>query len=142
MINDFVSGGIEGAILDSWRDGKPEFMIIHGQGSLVHPFFPGGFEIMAAAQVHGFMLQDAPGRPHLDGFPGYPMPEPGRVVKIAELLAQCPLVGISINHENLSPQEAKKAMAKLRRRFKVPVEDPVSDGVKRLADAVEKLRDR
>ena len=43
MINDFVSGGIEGAILDSWRDEQPEFIIIEGQGSLVHPFFPGGF---------------------------------------------------------------------------------------------------
>jgi uncharacterized NAD-dependent epimerase/dehydratase family protein len=64
------------------------------------------------------------------------------VVKIAELLAQCPLVGISINHENLSQAEARKAKAKLRRRFKVTVEDPVSEGVKRLTDAVEKLRDR
>lgn len=141
MINDFVSGGIEGAILDSWRDGKPEFMVIHGQGSLVHPFFPGGFEIMAAAKVNGFILQDAPGRPHLDGFPGYPMPDPGRVVKIAKLLAQCPLIGISLNHENLSPKEAGKAKAKLHRRFKVAVEDPVSEGVQRLADAVEKLRE-
>jgi uncharacterized NAD-dependent epimerase/dehydratase family protein len=142
MINDFVSGGIEGAILDSWREEKPEFMVIHGQGSLVHPFFPGGFEIIAAAQVHGFILQGAPGRPHLDGFPGYPMPDPGRVIKIAKLLAQCPLVGISINHENLSPEQAERAKAKLNRRFKVSVEDPVSEGVTRLADATEKLRDR
>ncbi|TRO48836.1 DUF1611 domain-containing protein, partial [Candidatus Bathyarchaeota archaeon] len=51
MINDFVSGGIEGAIIESWKDQKPEFIIIEGQGSLVHPFFPGGFEIMAAGQI-------------------------------------------------------------------------------------------
>jgi uncharacterized NAD-dependent epimerase/dehydratase family protein len=141
MINDFVSGGIEGAILDSWREGKPEFIIIEGQGSLVHPFFPGGFEIMAAGQVHGFLLQDAPGRPNLDGFLGYPMPDPMRVVKIAKLLSGCPLLGISINHEHLTSEQAQKAKAKMRRRFKVPVEDPVFDGVTQLASAVEKLRD-
>jgi uncharacterized NAD-dependent epimerase/dehydratase family protein len=142
LINDFVSGGIEGAILDSWRDEKPEFIIIEGQGSLVHPFFPGGFEIMAAGQVHGFILQDAPGRPYLDGFPGFPMPDPGRVVKVAKLLSQCPLIGIGLNHEHLSADETKKAKNRLRRRFKVPVEDPVFDGVTRMADAVVKLRNR
>lgn len=141
MINDFVSGGIEGAILDSWKDERPEFIVIEGQGSLVHPFFPGGFEIMAAGQIHGFILQDAPGRHHLDGFPGYPMPDPGRVVKIATLLSEHPLVGIGLNHEHLSPDEAEKAKTRLRRRFKVPVEDPVTEGVAKMADAVEKLRE-
>jgi uncharacterized NAD-dependent epimerase/dehydratase family protein len=141
LINDFVSGEIEGAILDSWRDEKPEFIIIEGQGSLVHPFFPGGFEILAAGQIHGFTLQDAPGRPYLDGFPGYPMPDPMRVVKIAKLLSERPLIGISINHEHLSPEQAAKANAELHERFKVPVEDPVVDGVAKIADAIEKLRD-
>jgi uncharacterized NAD-dependent epimerase/dehydratase family protein len=141
MINDFVTGGIEGAILDSWKDLKPDFMIINGQGSLVHPFFPGGFEIMAAGQIHGFALQDAPGRPHLDGFPGYPMPDPGRVVKIAKLLSQCPFIGMGINNEGLSSQDEKKAKSRLHKRFRVPVENPVTDGVRKLADAVEGLRE-
>ena len=141
MINDFVSGGIEGAILDSWRDEKPDYMIINGQGSLVHPFFPGGFEIMAAGQIQGFLLQDAPGRMNLDGFPDYPMPDPGRVIKIAKLLSQCPLVGIGLNHENLSPEEARKAKTRLRKRFRVPVEDPVFDGVGKLVDKIEALRE-
>ncbi len=140
MINDFVSGGIEGAILDSWKDEKPDYMIINGQGSLVHPFFPGGFEILAAAQIHGFILQDAPGRSHLDGFPNYPMPDPGRVIKIAKLLSQRPLMGIGLNHENLSPKEAREAKARLHGRFRVPVEDPVSEGVEKLADAIMGLR--
>jgi len=139
MINDFVSGGIEGAILDSWRDEQPEVIIIEGQGSLVHPFFPGGFEIMAAGQIHGFILQDAPGRPHLDGFPGFPMPDPSRVIKIAKLLSQRPLIGIGINHEGLSQEEVRKAKTKMEQRFSVPVEDPVIEGVAKTADAIEEL---
>ena len=139
MINDFVSGGIEGAILDSWKDEQPEVIIIEGQGSLVHPFFPGGFEIMAAGQIHGFILQDAPGRPHLDGFPGFAMPDPGRVIKIATLLSQRSLIGIGLNHEGLSLEEVKKAKTTLENRFRVPVEDPVVDGVVKTADAIEEL---
>jgi uncharacterized NAD-dependent epimerase/dehydratase family protein len=139
MINDFVSGGIEGAILDSWKDEQPEVIIIEGQGSLVHPFFPGGFEIMAAGQIHGFILQDAPGRPHLDGFPGFPMPDPGRVIKIAKLLSQRPLIGIGLNHEGLSPEDVMEAKIKMEKRFNVPVEDPVVDGVVKTADVIKEL---
>jgi len=141
MINDFVSGGIEGAILDSWRDTQPEFMLIEGQGSLLHPFFPGGFEIMAAGQVHGFTMQDAPGRPSLDGFPDYPMPDMRRVVQLATLLSGKPLIGISLNHEHMTQEAVKTAKSAMHKKFHVPVEDPVFDGVEKLADAVEKLRD-
>lgn len=139
MINDFVSGGIEGAILDSWNDLHPEFMIIEGQGSLVHPFFPGGFEILAAGQVHGFILVDAPKRPHLDGFPGYPMPDPKRVVQIAEMLTEKQLIGIGINKEKMSPTDIIKAKTHYHNIFKVPVVEPLSEGVSDLVDALEVL---
>jgi uncharacterized NAD-dependent epimerase/dehydratase family protein len=139
MINDFVSGGIEGAILDSWNDLHPEYMIIEGQGSLVHPFFPGGFEILAASQVQGFILVDAPKRPHLDGFPGYAMPDPRRVVKIAELLTEKKLIGIGINHEYMSTTDISDSKQKYQEIFNVPVSNPLSEGVTELVDALEML---
>jgi uncharacterized NAD-dependent epimerase/dehydratase family protein len=142
MINDFVSGGIEGAILDSWKDDRPEFMIIEGQGSLVHPFFPGGFEILTAGQVHGFILVDAPMRPHLDGFPDYPMPDPKRVVKIAELLTGKGLVGIGINQERMNEHDIKAAKKRFKKIFKVSVIAPLVDGVGEIADVLEEMHEQ
>lgn len=139
MINDFVSGGLEGAIIDSWKDVKPEFMIIEGQGSLVHPFFPGGFEILAAGQIHGFLLVDAPKRPHLDGFPGYPMPDPKRVVSIAELLTEKKLLGIGINHEHMTGNDGVAVKKQYKKTFHVPVVDPLTDDLSGLVEAVEAL---
>ena len=139
MINDFVSGGIEGAILDSWNDFNPEFMIIEGQGSLVHPFFPGGFEILAAGQVQGFILVDAPKRPHLDGFPEYSMPDPKRVVRIAEMLTEKKLIGVGINHEKMNASDITSAKVMYQKMFKVPVSEPLSEGVGALVDALEVL---
>ncbi len=141
MINDFVSGGIEGAILDSWNDFHPEFMIIEGQGSLVHPFFPGGFEILAAGQVHGFLLVDAPKRPHLDGFPDYPMPDPKRVVRIAEMLTEKKLIGVGINREKMNTSDIIQAKTHYQKMFKVPTVEPLSEGVGILVDALEALSD-
>jgi uncharacterized NAD-dependent epimerase/dehydratase family protein len=112
-------------------------MIIEGQGSLVHPFFPGGFEILAAGQIHGFILIDAPKRPHLDGFPGYPMPDPKRVVKIAALLTEKKLVGVGINHEHMTKSDIKTAKNSYQKMFNVPVSDPLTEGVGELVDAME-----
>ena len=142
MINDFIAGGIEGAILDAWKANKPDFLIIEGQGSLVHPFFPGGFEILAAGNVHGFILVDAPKRPHLDGFPEYPMPDPGRVIRIAELLTEKPLVAIGINREKMDSEDIKKAKKKLENKFKVPVVEPLTEGVDEIVDAMIDIHDK
>jgi uncharacterized NAD-dependent epimerase/dehydratase family protein len=142
MINDFVAGGLEGAIIDSWKDGNPEFMIIEGQGSLVHPFFPGGFEILAAGQIHGFLLVDAPKRPHLDGFPEYPMPDPKRVVHIAELLTEKQLVGVGINHEHMTNQDLTAVKKRYQKTFHVPIVDPLKEDIHELVDAVEALHDK
>lgn len=139
MINDFVSGGIEGAIVDSWTDLHPDFMIIEGQGSLVHPFFPGGFEILTAGQVQGFILVDAPKRPHLDGFPGYPMPDPRRVVGIAEMLTEKKLIGVGINHEKMNKNDIVHCKKKYQKMFHVPVSDPLTEGVGDLVDALEAM---
>ncbi len=142
MINDFVAGGIEGAIIDSWNDLKPDFMLIEGQGSLVHPFFPGGFEILTAGRIDGFILVDAPGRTHLDGFPKYPMPDPGKVVKIAELLTDKPLVSIGLNCENLDKNGIETAKKRLKKHFNVPIIEPLSEGVSEIVDVLEKLNEK
>jgi uncharacterized NAD-dependent epimerase/dehydratase family protein len=142
MINDFVAGGIEGAIVDSWYDIKPNYIIIEGQGSLVHPFFPGGFEILAAGKVDGFILVDAPKRRYLDGFPKYPMPDPKRVVKIAELLTEKPLVGIGINQENMTQQDIIKEKKRFKTIFKVPVVEPLSQGVSEIVDNLEEINEK
>ncbi|MDG6228729.1 MAG: DUF1611 domain-containing protein [Candidatus Thermoplasmatota archaeon] len=139
LINDFVAGGIEDAILASWNDDTPDVMIIEGQGSLVHPFFPGGFEILTAGNIDGFILVDAPKRKNLDGFPDYPMPDPARVVRIAELLTEKPLLGIGLNNENMTEQDITDITKRMEQTFNVPTVEPFSQGVNRLVDRLETL---
>lgn len=139
MINDFVSGGIEGAIIDSWNDTKPEYIIIEGQGSLVHPFFPGGYEILAAGKVHGFIVVHAPKRSNLDGFPAYPMPNPDRVIKIAELLTEKPLIAIGLNNENMNSADIQHYKKLYHQRYNVPIVEPLSEGVKNIIDKMVEM---
>ena len=45
-INDFVSGEIEHAVVSAYRNENPDVIVIEGQGSLMNPAYPGGFEIL------------------------------------------------------------------------------------------------
>ena len=61
------------------------------------------------------------------------------MIKIAKLLSQRPLISIGLNHEGLFQEEVRKAKTKMEKRFNVPVEDPVVDGVAKTADVIEEL---
>jgi uncharacterized NAD-dependent epimerase/dehydratase family protein len=48
LVNDFVSGEIEHAVWSAWKEENPDVIVIEGQGSLMNPAYPGGYEILAA----------------------------------------------------------------------------------------------
>jgi uncharacterized NAD-dependent epimerase/dehydratase family protein len=48
LINDFVSGEIEHAVHEAWKNKHPDVIVLEGQGSLMNPAYPGGFELLAA----------------------------------------------------------------------------------------------
>ena len=50
LVNDFVSGEIEHAVCEAWEDGHPRVIVLEGQGSLMNPADPGGFELLAAGR--------------------------------------------------------------------------------------------
>jgi uncharacterized NAD-dependent epimerase/dehydratase family protein len=102
LINDFVSGEIEHAVWSAWNDCRPDVIIIEGQGSLMNPAYPGGFEILAAGRPDGIILQHAPARKDYDGFPGYPIQPLDIQIKALEIISEKPVVAVTINHEDLS----------------------------------------
>jgi uncharacterized NAD-dependent epimerase/dehydratase family protein len=104
LINDFVAGEIEHAVWTAWKEEQPEVIVIEGQGSLMNPAYPGGFEILAAGRPDIIVLQHAPARKDYDGFPGYRIQPLAQQIEAIELLSEKPVVAVAINHENL-PEE-------------------------------------
>ena len=103
LVNDFVSGEIEHAVWRAWHEVRPRAIILEGQGSLMNPAYPGGFEILAAGRPDMVVLQHAPKRRDYDGFPGYPIHSLEKQIQAIELLSEKPVVAITVNHEGLSP---------------------------------------
>jgi uncharacterized NAD-dependent epimerase/dehydratase family protein len=115
LINDFVAGEIEHAILQAWDEQKPQVMVIEGQGSLLNPLYPGGFEICAASQPQVIVMQHAPLRKDYDGIPGTPVHPLDRQIQAVELVADRPVVALTINHEGMRPDEIDEHCARIER---------------------------
>jgi uncharacterized NAD-dependent epimerase/dehydratase family protein len=139
LINDFVAGEIEHAVWRAWSETGAEVLVLEGQGSLMNPAYPGGFELLAAGRPEAVVLQHAPARRDYDGFPGYPIQPLERQIQAVELLSGRPVVAVTVNHEGLAPEEVPAACEALARRTGLPVLDPLLEGAGRLAQIVEGL---
>jgi uncharacterized NAD-dependent epimerase/dehydratase family protein len=136
LISDFMAGEIEHAVWKAWDEERPEAIIIEGQGSLLNPAYPGGYEILAAARPDIIVLQHAPARSDYDGFPGHPMHPLDRQIAALEMISGRPVVAITLNHEELDPAEIPKICAEISNHTGLPVFDVLSDGAEELASVV------
>lgn len=142
LVNDFVTGEIEHAVWRAWEERRPEVVVVEGQGSLMNPAYPGGFEILAAARPDVVVLQHAPARAEYDGFPGYALhPLPVQIEAI-ELVSGRPVVAVTVNHEGLEEDEVAAACARIRAETGLPALDPLLEGPDELADLILARADR
>lgn len=125
MINDFIPGGLEMMALEAWNEERPDVMFIEGQGSVLHPAYPGSFEIIGACRPDAIILQHAPRRQFFDGFSGIRIPGLDKYIRILELLSDRRVIGIAINRENMTDAEVREEAEKLYSRHGIPAFDPL-----------------
>jgi uncharacterized NAD-dependent epimerase/dehydratase family protein len=134
LVNDFVAGEIEHAVWTAWIEEKPDVLVIEGQGSLMNPAYPGGFEILAAGRPDVVILQHAPARLEYDGFPGYPIQPLSRQIQAIELLSGKPVVAVAINHEGLSADQIAPMCSEIQKEVGLPAFDVLQDGAGALVE--------
>lgn len=137
LINDFVSGEIEHAVWSAWHEQRPDVIVIEGQGSLMNPAYPGGFEILAAGRPDVVVLQHAPARRDYDGFPGYPIQPLEHQIKAIEVVSGRPVVAVTVNHEHMEPREISAACEAITKEVGLPAIDVLTDGARGLVDVLE-----
>lgn len=136
LINDFVAGEIEHAVWSAWDERRPDVIVIEGQGSLMNPAYPGGFEILAAGRPDVIVLQHAPAREEYDGFPGYKLHPLPQQIQVLEMLSEKQVVAVTLNHENLEKQEIPAICRTMSQTLGLPVFDVLLDGADDLAESL------
>ncbi len=142
VVADFMAGAVEHLTPSNDED---HWDIIEGQGSLFHVSYSG----VTMALVHGgqpdaLIICHEPTREHMRGLPEYTPPSMQQVIDAALPLARfgnpaCEVVGISVNTQHLSEEEAVAYLAKVEAELGLPAVDPYRHGADRLADALAAL---
>ncbi len=139
LINDFVAGEIEHAIIEADRRESPDVIIIEGQGALTHPAAPGGFEILASAKPHGVILQHAPARETYLDHPNEAIAPPEVHIQAIESVFHSRVIAMAVNSEGIDPAKVDDKVAELERRYQIPCCEPLSQGPQRLIEALRSL---
>jgi uncharacterized NAD-dependent epimerase/dehydratase family protein len=134
LINDFVSGEIEHVVWSAWNDQKPDVIVLEGQGSLMNPAYPGGFEILAAGRPDIVILQHAPARKEYDGFPGYRIQPLAQQIEAIQLISGKQVVAVTVNHEALPGDQIPLVCNAIEQAVGLPAFDVLRDGTDPLVD--------
>ena len=139
LINDFVSGEIEHAVHEAWKNEKPDVIVLEGQGSLMNPAYPGGFELLAAGRPEYVILQHAPRRLEYDGFPGYILHPLDHQIKAIEYISGRKVIAVTVNHEGMEPGEIPHACQDISHQTGLPAFDVLHDGPEGLMQTIKHL---
>jgi uncharacterized NAD-dependent epimerase/dehydratase family protein len=138
LINDFVAGEIEHAVWSAWDERRPDVIVVEGQGSLMNPAYPGGFEILAAARPDAVVLQHAPARREYDGFPGHPLHPLATQIQALELISGKPVIAVTLNHEGLRREQVDEAAREIQAQTGLPACDPLLHGLGPVVEEIER----
>ena len=137
VIADFISGAIEQLAPARNDDG---WDLIEGQGSLFHPSFAGvSLGLLHGAQPRALILCDEPGRAHMRGIPGRPLPDLAECLEanLAAARITSPDVqaaGVCVNASRLDASAARRLCDSIEDRLGLPCTDPVAFGVDAILD--------
>ncbi|KAA3615364.1 MAG: DUF1611 domain-containing protein [Calditrichaeota bacterium] len=136
-INDFVSGEIEHAVHEAWKNESPDVILIEGQGSLMNPAYPGGFEILAAGRPDFVILQHAPKRIEYDGFPGYKLHPLKEQINAIETISGKKVIAITLNHELMRREEISPACEEITKETGLPAFDVLAENADPLVELLK-----
>lgn len=134
--SQFCSGEMEATIVEAFEGENPDVIIVEGQGALSHPAYLTSTFILRGSRPDGVVLQHAPGRTKLGDFDKIPMPTPASEINLIETFADTKVIGLTINHENMTEAEIDTAMTDYAGELGIPVTDAVARSPARLAEMI------
>lgn len=132
----FCSGEMEASVLEAFEGEHPDVIVIEGQGALSHPAYISSAFILRGSQPDAVILQHAPARRRLGDFADVPMPDPATEIALIEAFADTEVIGLTINHENMTDAEVTAAITMYELELGIPATDALTRSTDRLVDMV------
>ncbi len=130
----YASGAVEHAILTAEETEKPDIIIVEGQGSLGHPSYTSSAAILKGALPDAVIIQHAPKRLNYCTYPDIPLKSLQSEIDLIEEFCGPRVMGITINHENMSDVELDFVITEYEETYQLPVTDVLKRGCDKLLD--------
>ena len=134
--SQFCAGELEATILEAFEGENPDVIFIEGQGSLSHPAYSTSSFILRGSCPDGVVLQHAPKRVHRCDFEQMAMPSPASEINLIETFAKTKVIGLTLNHEDMTDEEISSAITLYEEELGIPVTDALTRPTKLLVDMV------
>ncbi len=138
IASQFCSGELEATIIEAFENENPDVIIIEGQGALSHPAYSTSSFILRGSCPQAVVLQHAPGRYYRCDFEQMQMPRPDVEINLIETFSNTEVIGLTINHENMTEDEVSEAITLYESELGIPVSDALTQSPDRLLEMVFK----
>ena len=132
----FCAGELEAIIVKAFEIESPDVIVVEGQGALSHPAYSSSAFILRGSCPDGVVLQHAPRRSARCDFDNMAMPTPVSEINLIETFADTKIIGLTINHEQMSEIEVSAAITQYEQELGIPVTDALSRSPRRLVKMV------
>lgn len=136
LVPQFCSGEVENQVVAAFEGEHPDVIIVEGQGALSHPAYITSAHILRGSQPEGVIVQHAPGRTVLGDFPMVAMPTVTSEIALIEAFADTRVIGVTVNHENLSADQLAGAIDEIELDTGLPATDPLTRPLSELVEMV------
>lgn len=126
LVPQFCSGEVEHQVVAAFEGEDPDVIVVEGQGALSHPAYLTSGHILRGSRPAGVIVQHAPKRRVLGDFPMMPMPTVESEIAMIEAFADTRVIGVTINHEEMTDDELSTSIAQHRLHLGLPVTDPLT----------------
>ncbi len=124
--SQFCAGELEAAIIEAFECEHPDVIIIEGQGALSHPAYSTSSFILRGSCPDAVVLQHAPRRQHRCDFEQMSMPMPSAEINLIETFSDTKVIGLTINHENMTDAEVSASITLYERELGIPTTDALN----------------
>ncbi len=124
--SQFCSGEMEATVVAAFEGERPDVIVVEGQGALSHPAYLTSTFILRGSRPDGVVLQHAPGRTRLGDFGQVVMPTPATEINLIETFADTKVIGLTINHENMTDADVGQAIARYADELGIPATDALT----------------
>lgn len=137
VVNDYVCGELEHAIVRCDREVNPDVMILEGQAALRNPSGPCGAEFLLSADARGVILQHGAGREFFEGYEkeGYRIPSLQSEIELIGYYG-AKVLAVTLNGKSATAERLKQYQQEYRQQLGIPVVRILEEGAGELVPVV------